>query len=116
MLGLADDAPLAAPALAGPVGEVLEGAGRLARHLELLLHHMQFPPQDLRESLVLGETEDVIHMVFLAPSQQVLAAEAAVTAQNNSHIGPRLADPLHDPRDLLDAACRGVDVRWSQLG
>ena len=41
MLGLADDAALAAPAFVRAIGEVFERAGRLARGLKLLLHLMQ---------------------------------------------------------------------------
>src|ERR1700741_5489501 len=110
MLGLADDAPLAAPAFPGTVSELLERAGRLAGCLESLLHVVEVPSQNLGGPLVLRQPEHIIHAVFLTPGHQGLAAEAAVAAQNDPHARPRRTKTLADPGDLLDASRCSVGV------
>src|SRR5438045_3969194 len=97
MLGLADDAPLAAPTLERAIGEVFELANRLTGSLVRLLNLIEFAPQDFGQPLVFRQPKHIIHAVFLAPGHQVLAAETAVAAEDDPHTRPPLADVRHDP-------------------
>src|SRR6516162_1361437 len=74
---LADDPALAAPALEGSPGSVLEASRRLAAALALLA-----PPRvglDLGvEERVLGQAEQEIDAVVLAPRHQRVAGKARI--------------------------------------
>ena len=60
-----------------------EGAGRLFA-----------PPLGLRQqAAVLGHADDVMDVMALAPRQQQRTAEAGVTAEDDAHSRPRLAQP-----------------------
>src|SRR6516162_7079707 len=113
---LGDDPPFAAPAVAGAPSEVLEAACRFLRLLALLLRRRQFA-LDLRDQpAVLGQPEQVIDTMVLAPRHQRLAGKTRIAAQQNAHLGPALADLGNDPRHLLDAAGAAVDIGWAQFG
>ena len=110
--GLGDDPALAAPALARTPHEVLEAALWLAaaragpRQLGL----------DLRDQPgVLGQAEQIIDPVGLAPRHQGFAGKPRIGAQQNPQTGPAAAQLRHDPRHLLDRPGCAVDVRRPQL-
>jgi hypothetical protein len=65
---------------------------------------------------VAGQPEHVVDAVLLAPSHQLLAAEAGIGAQQDAGARPRLADLADDAGHLLDRAGGGVDVGAPQLG
>jgi hypothetical protein len=62
------------------------------------------------------QAEDVIHAVGFAPRHQVLAAEAAVGAQQNAHPRPAGTDLADNARHFLHRSGRAIDVRAAQLG
>ena len=116
LLGLADHPARAAPAVQGLVAEILEAACRRAGLLGLGLGRRELGRDFLHQARIAGEAEDVIDPVLLAPDHQRLAGEARIGAQNDPHLRPAGADLRHQPRDLLDRAGAGVDVRPAQLG
>src|SRR4051794_23285095 len=112
---LADDAARAAPARQRGPAEVAEPAGRLAAGLgqDLRLLHLGL---DLRaEALIARQTEDVVDPVGLRPHHQVLAAEAAVTTQQNADPRPAGADAADEADQFLHRARSGIDVGPAQL-
>jgi hypothetical protein len=74
-LGLGDDAPLAAPAVAGRPFEVLEAAGRLGGLSALLLRFGQFVGNRAGEAGVARQAEDVIDRIGFAPPHQGIAGK-----------------------------------------
>src|SRR5206468_10321508 len=113
---LAHDPPFPAPAVAGSPAEILEAAGRLFGSLALLLRGGQFRRDLPDQSAVLGQAEQEIDTVVLAPGHQRLAGKARIATQQDTHLGPAPADAGDDPRHLLDAAGAGIDVGWTQFG
>jgi hypothetical protein len=65
---------------------------------------------------VLGQPDQVIHAVALAPAEDLLAAEAAVGADDDLDLGPGLPDLRHDPLQVLHRPGAGVDVGGPQPG
>ena len=58
------------------------------------------------------QTEHIIDAMLLAPPHQRLVGEAAVTAQNDAHARPRLADLADDAASsLLDRAIAAGNIR-----
>src|SRR3954467_10531294 len=93
---------------AGPAGRLAAGLGQDLRLLHLGL--------DLRaEALIARQTEDVVDPVGLRPHHQVLAAEAAVAAQQNADPRPAGADPADEADQFLHRARSGIDVGPAQL-
>lgn len=68
------------------------------------------------EDLVAGEPHDVVHVVFFAPAQGFEAAEAGVTAEDDPHLGPLLAETIDQQLQNRAAMEGGVDVARSQIG
>ena len=52
----------------------------------------------------MGQAEDGIDAIGLAPGHQGLAGEPAVGAPDDPHPGPAGADPADDPGDLVQGA------------
>ena len=84
--------------------------------MALLLRGGQFRRDLADQPAVLGQAEQEIDTVVLAPGHQRLAGKARIATQQDAHLGPAPADAGDDPRHLLDAAGAGVDVGWTQFG
>src|SRR4029077_19402991 len=112
---LGHDPALATPAVARAPGKVLEATGRLAGFLALLGSLGEFALDLFDQAAVLGQAEQKVDAVGLAPSHQPVASKARIGAQQDAHLGPALADAGNDPRHLLDAAGAGIDVRRAQF-
>src|SRR5690606_31963431 len=115
-LRLGDDPPAAAPAVARAPGKIPEAARRLAGPVALFLRFDQLDLDLGNKALVPGKAEQVIDPVRLAPAHQLIAAEAAVGAQQNARARPAAADLRDDPLDLLARSCGAIDVRAPQPG
>src|SRR5262249_33056757 len=113
---LGHNPPFPAPALACSPVEVLEAACRLAGLLALLLRRGEFGFDLGVEARVLGQAEQEIDAIVLAPSHQRLAGKARIGAQQNAHLGPAPADLGDDPRYLLDAASAGIKPAPAKAG
>src|SRR5207302_6967067 len=107
-LGLGDDAARAAPALAGRPSELLEAARRRSRGSALLLRRHEVNPDRAVEAGVLGQPQDEVDRMGLAPRHQRLARKAGVGAHDDADLGPARTDLLHDARDLLNRPRRTV--------
>jgi hypothetical protein len=68
------------------------------------------------QPLVLCQAKQVIDAVLLAPDDQFVTGKAAISAQQNTYLGPPGRDLAHDPLQFLDRPRRPVDVRTPQLG
>src|ERR1700746_2731762 len=101
---LAHDPPFPAPAVTGSPGETIEAACRFCGPLALLLRGGKFRLDLADEPAVLGQAEQEIDTVVLAPAHQRLAGTARIAAQQDAHLRPAPADLRGDPRPLLDAA------------
>src|SRR5258707_9143675 len=75
-LGLGDDAPLAAPALAGPPGKILELARRPAAVPALLSRRRQFDRNGVDQAFVSRQAEDVIDRMGFTPCHQGVTGKA----------------------------------------
>ena len=115
-LRLADDAAIAAPGVQRRPQEVLEPSCRPSGPQAVQAGLHQFGTDRLLQSLVARQTEQKVHKVRLAPSDQRLAGEAGITTQQDAGLRPAQADPRHDPRDLLHRPGRAVDVGPPQPG
>ena len=103
-LGLADHAPLAAPALARAPREVLEAARRRLRLGRLPLGACQLALDLGDQPVVAGQPEHVIDAVVLAPAPSAPRGKARVGPQHRSRtFGQRARICADDARDLLDA-------------
>ncbi len=71
-----DDAPLAAPALAGPPGKILELARRPAGVPALLSRRRQFDRNGVDQTFVPRQAEDVIDRMGFAPCHQGVTGKA----------------------------------------
>src|SRR5271165_1226334 len=54
------------------------------------------------QTLVAGQAEQEVDAVCLAPRHQGFAGKAGITAQQDAHPGPALADLFDNPRHLLN--------------
>ena len=111
VLGLADNAPFAAPAVTRAIAEVTEHPGGLARgQAQAPGLGTLFAERGLQAGIAC-QTEHIIDAMLLAPPHQRLVGEAAVTAQNDAHARPRLADLADDARHLFDRAIAAGNIR-----
>ena len=116
MLGLADNAPFAAPAVTRAIAEVTEHPGGLARgQAQAPGLGTLFAERGLQAGIAC-QTEHIIDAMLLAPPHQRLVGEAAVTAQNDAHARPRLADLADDARHLFDRAIAAGNIRTPPPG
>jgi hypothetical protein len=96
--------------------KVGEGPGRLAGGRAPGLGLDQVAADPRHQPRVPGQAEEIVDPLGLTPGHEVLAREARVRPQQNAHPRPTGPDPRHDPLDLFQRPCRGVDVRAPQLG
>src|SRR6516162_9687205 len=105
-LGLADDAARPAPAIQRRPGKVLEAPCRLAGLLAVLARGGQFGSDRRREARILGQAEEEVDAIVLAPMHQLLAGKPGIGAQQDTHprpagaevAGRRCAPPPRPPR------------------
>ena len=116
MLGLADHAAAAAPAVARRPGEVLEAARRLSAGRALGRCLGQLAGDLGLQAHVPRQAEQVVDAVGLAPRHQRLAGEAGIGSQHDPDLRPAASDLMHDPLNLLEGPGRSVDVGRPQLG
>src|ERR1700732_2390159 len=110
MLGLADDASLPRPALAGAIDEISVHALGLARRLRKRARLGQLSAQSALQPGIASQAKDIAHTVLLTPSHQLLARKPRVPAQDDLHLRPTAADLVDQARDLVDGAGRSIDV------
>ena len=114
---LGDDPTLAAPTLERPPSEVFGSAAPASRRVGSARAAARSSVSDLGvEARVLGQAEQEVDAVILAPRHERVAGEARIGAQQDARLGPAPADLGDDPRRLLDAAGTGVDVGRAQFG
>ncbi len=95
MFGLADHPALPAPALAGPIGELLEHPCGLLDRFVALSGVLKFGFEGGQQTSIFGQTEEKIHAIRFAPRHQGVAGKAAVGPQHDVHLrpaGPNLPD------------------------
>jgi hypothetical protein len=80
--------PASAPAVAGRPHEILETAGGFADALALRLSPYQFVVDFGDQALVLGQAEQIINAMRLAPTHQLLAGKTAIGTQQNANKMP----------------------------
>ena len=95
------EAPEAPPRLSGAPA-LRPGAGRFVRNLRL-------------RAFVPGQTQQIIHLVGLAPAHRRIARETRIGPQQNPHIRPARPQPGHNPRRLFHSPGRAVDIRRPQF-
>jgi hypothetical protein len=76
----------------------------------------QFAADFADQTRIARQAEQEVDAVDLAPTHQLLAAEAGVAAKQNAHARPTRPDLRDDPRDLLLRARTAVDVGAPELG
>ena len=111
---LRDHPPRPAPRRSGPVTEVAEPPRRSAGRDAAAARLAQLPADALRQAGVAGQAEQVVDPIVFAPRHEIVAAKAAVAANDDFGLRPALANALHNPRQLLRRARRRVDVRRPQ--
>ena len=111
VLGLADDPARAAPAVDRAIPEVAEHARRPARGGTETLRLGKLIDQRCLQAAIARQAKHVVDTVRLAPTHQLVVAEAAVAAQDDAHAWPTPADLGNDARHLLDRAVTARDVR-----
>src|ERR1035437_8624271 len=94
MLGLGDDPASAVPGGRG-VGEVLEEPLLQAGAAMFPAGRDPGAARQPLEHLVLGQADEVVHMVAVAPTQHLPAAKAAVSAEEDLDVGPLLAEAAY---------------------
>ena len=68
------------------------------------------------QPVILGQAEQIIDVVLLAPCHQIVACEPRIRPQQNAHLGPTPADLCDDPRNFVNRARAGIDAGAAQLG
>jgi hypothetical protein len=116
VLGLADHATLAAPAIQRAPSEVGEAADRATLCQALRRGGGEVFSDRADQALVAGEPEQVVDTVGLAPCHEGFPSEARVGAQQDPHPWPAHPDLVDDPLDLGHGARRRVDVGAAELG
>jgi hypothetical protein len=102
LLGFGDHPTLPTPTVEGTVGEVFESSNRLARLFGLFFDLGHQALNAILETAVFGQSEHVVHAVFLTPLHDALPSESAVGSENDLGLRPLLAEPFHDPLDLRE--------------
>ena len=110
MLGLADNAARAAPAVVRPIAEVAEHPCRLAGgHVPLPGLGALFGQRRFQAGIA-RQPEHVIDAVRLTPPHQRVRGEAAVAAQHDPHPRPLPANLRNDARHLRDSTLAAGDI------
>src|SRR5262245_13682709 len=68
------------------------------------------------QTRILGQSEEKVHVVRLAPGHHLLSRKAAVSPYENANTRPALADVGNDACHLLYGTVRRVEARHTQLG
>ena len=110
MLGLADDAPGAAPAVERAILQVAEHARRPARGDAYTPGLGERFDQHRLQATIARQAEHVVDAVRLAPHHQLVVAEAAVGTQDDAHTRPAPADLRNDASHLLHRARAARDI------
>ena len=71
---------------------------------------LQFARDQIQQSLVSREPEEVIDAVRLAPPHQFLAGKTTIGPHHDLHLRPTPANPRDEPRHFFLRAGWGVDV------
>src|SRR3954462_12887727 len=114
MLGFGDDAPGAAPGVMRFIDELSEHADSLLRLLAYSARLGHLGVDALAEPLIPCQSEDVVDLIGLTPTHQIVSAEAGVGAQQDPHFWPARTNLLDDALDFFPAARRGICIRWPQ--
>ena len=115
-LCFADNPSDAAPTAQGRISKILEATGRLAGCLTLCGGSGEFGFDLLNKPVVLGETEEIIDLVFFTPAHQLVACEAKIGTQEDAHFWPARPQLRNDPGCLFARASRSIDVGAPELG
>lgn len=115
VLGFGDHPSLTIPcprrvAQPGEPSLLLPGRFKVGRRF---LH--QFVRQGLHAS-ILGQAEDILHAQPVAQPQQLPAAEPAIAAEDDPHVGPTRTDLPHQQRGDRPGVLGRVDVARPQVG
>lgn len=116
VLGFADNAALAAPALARAIWKILEDTTGVSGLMKRFFGFVNFLADRAPQPLILRQTKDEIHVVGLAPRPDVFPAEAAVAANDDSHVRPGRTQWGDDPFQLIHGPRTRVDVRRPEQG
>ena len=111
---LADHTPLAAPRLSSPVDEVAEPPRRLAGAAMGRVCLVHRSAQRARQTLITRQSQHEADPVVLAPLHQRVAAIARIAPDVDSCVRPVSANLPDNAFELLDAAGRGVLIRFAQ--
>src|SRR5258708_2001310 len=101
VLGFADDTAAAAPALSGAVEQVLVEARRLPGLYKTPAGPLEVGTQGPLQTLIAGQSKDIVHRVILAPGHELFAGKSRVAAQDNPHPRPVLTDLPNDAPHFL---------------
>jgi hypothetical protein len=84
--------------------------------LAVLARGGQFGSDCRRQARILGQAEEEIDAVQLAPAHQLLAGKPCVGAQQDAHPRPAGAEVTDNARHLCDRPGAGVDIGTAQFG
>src|SRR5438046_3139142 len=84
---------------------------RLARLLVSLFCFLQLRRNLALQPGVASQAKHIVHLVLLAPAHQLFPAETRIGTQDDAHLGPAVANLLHDPLHLFPATRAGILVR-----
>ncbi len=114
MLDPRDDPAFAAPG-AGGVGKFAEQALFLPRRLKVPGRPVQPRLRQIVQTGILGDADDIVHIMPVAPVQHAVAAEAGIPAQDDPHLRPGLAQAPHQQGQDRPGVFGAVDVRGPQV-
>src|SRR5262249_47540736 len=90
-------------------------ARRLAGPPALRLRPRHLARDLCNQTRILGQSEEKVHVVRLAPGHQLLSRKAAVSPYENANTRPALADVGNDACHLLYGTVRRVEARHTKL-
>jgi hypothetical protein len=85
--------------------EILEAPRWLSGPTALCFSSIEFGFDLGNEPVILRQTENVMDIMDLAPSHELVSAKAAVGAQHNAHFWPSPANLGNDAGHLLSLVC-----------
>ena len=101
---LADHPPFTGPGFARAVAEVTETPGGLAGALTGQAGRFHFFAQGLLQALVARQTQNIAHVVGLAPGHDRVTAETRVCANDDPRLWPTCANLTHDALQFVHTA------------